>query len=224
MSPRRGRIRVIGTQRRDIDINLLAQALLMIAKQPNPGQPTTRPTLQNDDTDTTQHPACSTFGTLRGTVEAQPKDHPVSDTPHDPTSERAAPGRDQSLGQYLEHARQQRGMSLRALAAASDVPMSTVNRLLKDQVTKIRPPVLTAIAKALSVPATEVFRLAGVVSAGEPSDAAAHDLEALLRTRYGLPEGTIAAIRRHVDATRRRAPHGGGATDPPVDQEATRES
>ena len=114
-----------------------------------------------------------------------------------------------SLGRYLDQARRQCGMSLRALAAASGVPMSTVNRLLKGQVTKIRPSNLTALAEALELPAAEVFKHAGVVVADEHG-CQADDLDILLRTRYRLDDEAIAAVRHAVDAatgaTRTRRP------------------
>ncbi|MGH3661466.1 MAG: helix-turn-helix domain-containing protein [Micromonosporaceae bacterium] len=111
----------------------------------------------------------------------------------------------QSLGAYLEQARQRSRLSLRQLAVASGVPMSTVNRLLKDQVTKAQPGNLARLSHALGLDAVEVFTRAGITLPGETEDADA-DLGALLRRRYRLTDAQAAEFIRQVNATARRPP------------------
>lgn len=122
---------------------------------------------------------------------------------------RPRPG--QSLGAYLEHARRRSGLSLRQLAAASRVPMSTVNRLLKDQVANAQPGNLTRLSRALGLDAVEVFTHAGITLPGETESADA-DLGALLRRRYGLTNTQIAELIHQVNAIARRPrrPSAGG--------------
>ncbi len=93
------------------------------------------------------------------------------------------PAKGITLGQYLEQARDQAGLSLRQLAAASGVHPSSVNRLLKDEVDEPLPDHLMRLADALEVKASDLFLLAGLPIPHElPS------VDAMLRAEYGLSE------------------------------------
>ena len=91
-----------------------------------------------------------------------------------------------TLGQRLEEARRDSGHSLRKLAEATGIPMSSINRLLKDEVEGPSPANLVRLAKALDLNPSELFALAGLPYP---------DLDDLLRNGYGLPEEAIVEIR-----------------------------
>ena len=82
-----------------------------------------------------------------------------------------------TLGQYLEHSRQQAGLSLRQLAAASGVHPSSVNRLLHD------------------VRASDLFLLAGL-----PIPRELPSVDVMLRAEYGLSEQGLAEAKRQIAA------------------------
>jgi transcriptional regulator with XRE-family HTH domain len=90
-----------------------------------------------------------------------------------------------TLGQCLDNARQRVGYSLRGLAAAVGVPMSRINRLLKDEVERPSPATLVRLADALDLSTCQIFTLAG-----HPYP----DLDDLLRTDYGLPDDAITKV------------------------------
>src|SRR5262245_44552748 len=90
---------------------------------------------------------------------------------------------DVTLGQHLEVARQQAGLSLRQLANLSDVHVSVVNRLLKDRIEHPVPQHLVALARVLDLPATDLFLLADLPI---PDDVGT--LEIMLRKGYGVTD------------------------------------
>lgn len=99
------------------------------------------------------------------------------------------------LGQYLEQAREDAGISLRQLVAATGIPQTTINRLLKDEVEKPNPEHLTRLADALELNASDLFMVAGLpIPQGMPS------IEALLRAEYSLPEEAVAEAKRNIQA------------------------
>ena len=98
-----------------------------------------------------------------------------------------------TLGSVLETARQEASLTLRRLAALSGIPMSTVNRLLKDEVERPSPAHLQHLAKVLELNPADVFLLAGL---SLPSEAPS--LEVMLRTEYGLPPEAIAEAKRDL--------------------------
>ena len=67
-----------------------------------------------------------------------------------------------SLGQYLEQAREDAGISLRQLVAATGIPQTTFNRLLKDEVEKPNLEHLARLADALELIASDLFMVAGL--------------------------------------------------------------
>lgn len=99
-----------------------------------------------------------------------------------------------TLGQTLEAARQEAGHSLRQLAALSGVPMSSVNRLLKDEVEQPLPEHLVALARALELHETDLFLLAGLPI---PNDAAT--LDVMLRKGYGVTDKELPELKRQIE-------------------------
>lgn len=101
----------------------------------------------------------------------------------------------QTLGQYLEAARQEAGYSLRQLASLSGLAMSSVNRLLKDEVEQPSPEHLAALARALELNQTDLFLLAGLPV---PTEAASLDI--MLRKGYGVSDDELPALKREIEA------------------------
>ncbi len=91
-----------------------------------------------------------------------------------------------TLGRRLEQARRDSGHSLRGLAEATGIPMSSINRLLKDEVDEPSPTSLVRLAKVLDLNPSELFGLAGLPYP---------ELDDLLRNGYGLPDEAIQEIR-----------------------------
>jgi transcriptional regulator with XRE-family HTH domain len=88
-----------------------------------------------------------------------------------------------TLGQYLDAARKNAHYSLRKLAQATGIPMSSINRLLKDEVEHPSATNLMRVARVLDLPPAQVFAHAGITDVSAPAD-----LETLLRSEYGLPD------------------------------------
>jgi|SRR5260370_26271492 len=99
-----------------------------------------------------------------------------------------------TLGQYLEQARQEAGLSLRQLAASAGVHPSSVNRLLKDEVEEPLPDHLMGLAQALDLKASDLFLLAGL-----PIPKELPSVDAMLRAEYGLSEAGLAEAKRHIE-------------------------
>lgn len=100
-----------------------------------------------------------------------------------------------TLGQHLEQSRQEAGLSLRQLAAASGIHPSSVNRLLKDEVEAPSPEHLMGLAQALDIRASDLFLLAGLPIPSEPPS-----VDAMLRAEYGLSDEGLAEAKRHITA------------------------
>jgi len=108
------------------------------------------------------------------------------------TAKKRRPG--MSLGQHLEAARQEAGYSLRQLAALSGLAMSSVNRLLKDEVEQPLPEHLAALARALELNITDLFMLAGLPV---PKEAASLDI--MLRTSYGVSDKDVPELKQQIE-------------------------
>lgn len=100
-----------------------------------------------------------------------------------------------TLGQHLEQARQENGLSLRQLAAASGIHPSSVNRLLKDEVEAPSPEHLMGLAQALDIRASDLFLLAGL-----PIPSELPTVDAMLRAEYDLSDEGLAEAKRHIAA------------------------
>lgn len=99
----------------------------------------------------------------------------------------------QTLGQYLEAARQNAGLSIRQLAEAAQVHRTVVGRLVLDQVNDPKPRHLISLAEVLEVKAGELFERAGL-----PAPAQGVTVEALLRTEYDLPPAAIKEAKAQI--------------------------
>jgi transcriptional regulator with XRE-family HTH domain len=100
-----------------------------------------------------------------------------------------------TLGQFLEAARQQAGLSVRQLAAASGVHRSSVERLLQDEVDEPSPDHLMGLAQALEVRLTDLYLLAGL-----PIPQEMPSVDVMLRAEYGLSEEGLAEAKRDIQA------------------------
>jgi transcriptional regulator with XRE-family HTH domain len=105
-----------------------------------------------------------------------------------------------TLGRHLEAARRQAGYSLRQLAALSGVPMSSVNRLLKDEVAQPTPEHLMALARVLECRDTDLFILAGL-----PIPAQGASLEVMLRRSYGVRVEDTPRLKQQIEDLIRQA-------------------
>lgn len=106
-----------------------------------------------------------------------------------------ARGPNLTLGQHLEAARQEAGLSLRQLAGLSGLAMSNVNRLLKDEVERPIPDHLIALARALELNETDLFLLAGLPIPQQPAS-----LDIMLRKGYGVSDEEIPELKREIEA------------------------
>lgn len=94
---------------------------------------------------------------------------------------------DRTLGQYLDAARKQARYTLRRLATESGITLSSIYRLISDDVDRPSTDNLMSLAKVLHLDPAEVFAHAGI-------SAPSTDLDTLLRSQYGLPDHAIAQI------------------------------
>ncbi|MEV6871481.1 helix-turn-helix transcriptional regulator [Amycolatopsis sp. NPDC051128] len=86
-----------------------------------------------------------------------------------------------TLGQYLEHGRQAAGLSLRQLANATDVPLTTVARLMRDEVESPQADLVQQLARVLELDVVDALAYIGVVRPrGLPS------AKLYLREKFGL--------------------------------------
>lgn len=102
-------------------------------------------------------------------------------------------GQDLALGAYLEHIRIDAGLTMRQLAAATDIPLTTLNRLLKDEVVKPSPAHLARIAAALELDPADVFMVAGL-----PLPKSLPSVDVVLRAEYGLSDAGLAEAKRFI--------------------------
>ncbi|WP_068925641.1 helix-turn-helix domain-containing protein [Planobispora rosea] len=109
-----------------------------------------------------------------------------------------------TLGRFLDAARADAHYSLRGLAQATGIPMSSINRLLKDEVAAPSAANLMRLAVVLNLDPADVFAHAGITP-----PAASPDLETLLRTEHGLPDEAIDKIKsiiaEHADQREKQA-------------------
>ncbi|MGW4475845.1 helix-turn-helix domain-containing protein [Nonomuraea sp. NPDC004354] len=98
-----------------------------------------------------------------------------------------------TLGQYLDAARKHARYSLRQLAQESGITLSSLYRLLSDDVDRPSTVNLMRLAQVLDLNPADVFARAGV-------NAPSPDLDTLLRSEYGLPDQAIAQIHAIIAA------------------------
>lgn len=104
------------------------------------------------------------------------------------------PSHGMTLGHYLERARAATGLSIRKLEAATGIPRSTIEHLLKDRIRRPDAQHLMKLAGALAVNPADLFVLARL-----PLPSAPPSLEAILRAEYALPDEGIADIMRYIE-------------------------
>lgn len=97
-------------------------------------------------------------------------------------------------GQMLDTARQRAGLSLRQLEAITNIPRSTIDRILKDEVDNPLPEHLVTLADAVELNSTDVF-----IAAGLPIPTDLPSLEPYLRTKYDLPPEALAEARKSLE-------------------------
>lgn len=93
----------------------------------------------------------------------------------------------ETLGVYIQQARERAGLSLRNLEAITGISRPMLNRLEHDQIDNPGPDVLLRLAEALELDSDDLFAFVGYrPSAKLPS------LAPYLRTKYQLPPNAIA--------------------------------
>lgn len=116
------------------------------------------------------------------------------------------------LGRLIRQHREARGLSIRGLAAASEVNTSSLIFLERGEVLSPQPDILRALAAALQLRVSDVFTVAGWLPADELPT-----LKPYLRTQYrGLDERTIAKFEQQI-ANELARKH--GANHGPLDHE-----
>jgi transcriptional regulator with XRE-family HTH domain len=91
-----------------------------------------------------------------------------------------------TLGQYLEQGRQEAGFSLRQLVGATGIPLTTIARLMKDEVENPQADLVQQLARVLELDVVDALAYIGVVRPrGLPS------AKLYLREKYGL-RGEVA--------------------------------
>jgi transcriptional regulator with XRE-family HTH domain len=109
------------------------------------------------------------------------------------------PSKRNELGNYIRKTRQERGLSLRALATASKLDWSYIGRLEKGEIAAPDPGKLQKLAMALEIDIEDFYALAGyTVPEGLPG------LAPYLRVKYDLPEAATGEVERYVARLKRR--------------------
>ncbi|WP_330266288.1 helix-turn-helix transcriptional regulator [Streptomyces griseorubiginosus] len=96
------------------------------------------------------------------------------------------------FGEYLQRLRRERKLGVRELARKASLDAGGLTRLEHGK-TLPQPDTLKALGVALEVPFADLFTMAGYVI---PSDLPS--MSTYLRTRYGLPEDTIASVDEYI--------------------------
>lgn len=97
-----------------------------------------------------------------------------------------------NLGEAVAQLRSERGMSLRALAAAADVDATWLMRLERGQYHSPDGRLLRQLAGALEVPPADLM-----IAAGFEDTAALPGLGIYLRTKYEMPNEAVAQLEAH---------------------------
>jgi transcriptional regulator with XRE-family HTH domain len=110
------------------------------------------------------------------------------------------PEQAKALGNYLRQARIDKGLTTRAVAAASGMDMATVVRIENGSFVAPRPDKLAAIARALDLSPTDVFARADYVDVDELPSFAPY-----LRSKYrDLPDTALAEMERYFERLKRQ--------------------
>ena len=116
------------------------------------------------------------------------------------------------LAVILRGRRQDKGLSVRQLAAAAGVHLGTISGLEHATNLAPQPEILKAIAKALDLSMSDLFIIADWLPAGElPS------LQPYLRAKYGLGKRDAAELDDYLSQLQAR--HGSAGTPGPINRE-----
>jgi transcriptional regulator with XRE-family HTH domain len=104
------------------------------------------------------------------------------------------------LGRFLKRTRIKRGLTLRALAGASQLDhWSYIHKLEQGEITSPDPVKLQRLAQALEIEVEDFYALAGyTVPAELPA------LAPYLRVKYDLPEAASGDVERYLGRLKRR--------------------
>ena len=118
------------------------------------------------------------------------------------------------FGAYIRQARQQQGLSSRALARVVGVNDATIVRIEQGAIEAPRPNVLSAIARALELPLSDVFAMADYVTPKDLPTFAPY-----LRAKYGeLPPDAVAELQQSFDRIAQRYGYEGRGPAPGEDE------
>lgn len=100
---------------------------------------------------------------------------------------------DRTVGQIIEDAREAAGTTLRALSETTGIPLTSLHRLVHDQVSRPEPAHLVILADVLNVPRGRLL-----AAAGYPRPVVAESVDAALRRAYDLPDEAFDEIHAAV--------------------------
>jgi transcriptional regulator with XRE-family HTH domain len=106
----------------------------------------------------------------------------------------AANGGSEELGRYVRQARESRGLSVRALAAAANVDATWLSRLEHGTYISPDPRSLWRLARALDIEVADLY-----LAAGYRDGRGLPEFGIYLRSKYDLPEDAIAQLSAHFD-------------------------
>src|SRR5256885_760487 len=112
-----------------------------------------------------------------------------------------------TIGDYLRHAREQRGLSIRGLASEAGVDASGLSKVERGLVTAPDPRWLGKVAQVLGIETTDLYLEAGYGDV--------HDLPGFvpyLRTKYDLPDEAIAQLEAHFELINEKYRQEGGGS------------
>ena len=120
------------------------------------------------------------------------------------------PTQARALGRAIRRRREERGLGVRGLEAASGVNVASIVFLERGDILAPQPDTLKAIAAALDMPISDLFTVAGWLPANELPT-----LKPYLRAKYReLDEKAIADLERYAEQlTKKYGSHG------PIDHE-----
>jgi len=109
------------------------------------------------------------------------------------------------LGMYVRRLREERGLSVRALAAKADVDSTWLSRLEHGAYHSPDPHLLKQLAWALDVTVADMY-----TAAGYPATPELPTLQPYLRAKYALPEEAAAEVQAYFDFINARYTKEGG--------------
>lgn len=124
------------------------------------------------------------------------------------------PNQAQQFGAYIRRAREEQGLSARALARLIGVNDTTILRIEQGAIEAPRPDLLTALARELDLPLSDVFAMADYVAPRELPNFAPY-----LRAKYGdLPASAMKDLERSFRKVAERYGYEGSGPKPGEDE------